>query len=446
MMRMKTKEVLLNTTMYSIKFKLIIAVVIVQAFSSYIGQGVNYIIANSKVALEKIGVNAIIFDGQIGLMLSAILSITISVFIIVFLYDRLVLKRLKKVMDFTQKIGNGDMSGKLDFKGNDEISRLGKSLDKAKDNITLLLLDIVDISKLINTSSHELLKDTEKSYSSINSINTTSSMLSEDAASLMDTSQRANLSIDHIVKVTDALSVSIKTCLNSSIEMEKRSSEMKEKVTLSLENANKTYFEKQENILQAIEDGKIVEEIIIISNTIKAIASQTNLLALNASIEAARAGEQGKGFAVVAEEVKKLAEESTKTISSVDNIVNKVSEVFEHLSLSSQDILEYIDNNVKSDYKLLLQSGDQYQNDARLINNIASDITASSKHMNSSIEEINSLINNVVDISGETSKSTENINNSLSNIKLTLNETNKSMNGQVIIANRLEKLVEKFVL
>jgi methyl-accepting chemotaxis protein len=271
-------------------------------------------------------------------------------------------------------------------------------------------------------------------------------MLSEDAASLMDTTQRANLSIDKIVKVTDALSVSIKTCLNSSIEMEKRSSEMKEKVTLSLENANKTYFEKQENILQAIEDGKIVEEIKIISNTIKAIASQTNLLALNASIEAARAGEQGKGFAVVAEEVKKLAEESTKTISNVDNIVNKVSEVFEHLSLSSQDILEYIDNNVKSDYELLLQTGNQYQNDARLINNIASDITASSKHVNSSIEEINSLINNVVDISGETSKSTENINNSLSNIKLTLNETNKSMNGQVVIANRLEKLVEKFVL
>lgn len=446
MMRMKTKEVVLNATMYSIKFKLIIAVVIVQALSSYIGQGVNYIIANSKVALEKIGVNAIIFDGQIGVMLSAILSITISVFIIVFLYDRLVLNRLKKVMDFTQKIGNGDMSGKLDFKGNDEISRLGKSLDKAKDNITLLLLDIVDISKLINTSSYELLKDTEKSYSSINSINTTSSMLSEDAASLMDTTQRANLSIDNIVKVTDALSVSIKTCVNSSIEMEKRSSEMKEKVTLSLENANKTYFEKQENILQAIEDGKIVEEIIIISNTIKAIASQTNLLALNASIEAARAGEQGKGFAVVAEEVKKLAEESTKTISNVDNIVNKVSEVFEHLSLSSQDILEYIDNNVKSDYELLLQTGNQYQNDARLINNIASDITASSRHVNSSIEEINSLINNVVDISGETSKSTENINNSLSNIKLTLNETNKSMNGQVVIANRLEKLVEKFVL
>jgi methyl-accepting chemotaxis protein len=443
---MKTKEVLLNATMYSIKFKLIIAVVIVQALSSYIGQGVNYIIANSKVALEKIGVSAIIFDGQIGVMLSAILSITISVFIIVFLYDRLVLKRLKKVMDFTQKIGNGDMSGKLDFKGNDEISRLGKSLDKANDNITLLLLDIVDISKQINTSSCELLKDTEKSYSSINSINTTSSMLSEDAASLMDTTQRANLSIDNIAKVTDELSVSIKTCLNSSIEMEKRSSEMKDKVTLSLENANKTYFEKQENILQAIEDGKIVEEIKIISNTIKAIASQTNLLALNASIEAARAGEQGKGFAVVAEEVKKLAEESTKTISNVDNIVNKVSEVFEHLSLSSQDILEYIDNNVKSDYELLLQTGNQYQNDARLINNIASDITVSSKHVNSSIEEINSLMTNVVDISGETSKSAENINNSLSNIKLTLNETNTSMNGQVVIANRLEKLVEKFVL
>lgn len=443
---MNIKDKFLNLTVHSIKFKLVLAIVLVQLFTTQIGQGVNFAILQSRAALERAGVATGVFDGNIGLAVSSGLSMIISIFIIVFAYDRLVLKRLKKVLHFTEKLGNGVLSETLNFKGNDDISRLGNSLNKATSNIKSLVVDILDISKTINTSSYDLSAATKNSSSSIDNINLSSSILNEEALSLIDTTEKANSSIEEISDTTKFLLDKVNSALTSSNEMKIRAAKMKEKVSYSLEHANVTYSDKQNKILKAIEAAKIVDEIKVMSDTITAISAQTNLLALNASIEAARAGEQGKGFAVVAEEVKKLAEQSTEAISNVENLVTQVREVFDNLSKSSQDILEYINTNVKSDYQLLLQTGDQYENDANVISSISTEVTSSAKLMNTSIEEISKVIESVVKRSSKTSESTSEINASLEEINSVMNEVNSSMDNQVELASLLKKSIEKFTL
>ncbi len=72
------------------------------------------------------------------------------------------------------------------------------------------------------------------------------------------------------------------------------------------------------------EVNKLADDISEVLAFIKQIADETKMLGLNAAIEAARAGDAGRGFGVVAGEIRKLSDESKKTVVSIGDLINKI--------------------------------------------------------------------------------------------------------------------------
>jgi len=220
------------------------------------------------------------------------------------------------------------------------------------------------------------------------------------------------------------------------IESKERATDIKEKGFDSKNVADKLYEEKQHNILNAIEQGKVVSEIGIIAKSIASIAEQTNLLALNANIEAARAGENGKGFAVVANEVKVLAEQSAEYVKNIQNVVSNVQVSFENLSGNSKDILYYIDNSVRKGYDLLIDTGEKYENDAAFISDSSQNIASMSEELNASTEEISAVVQTIANNMKDTKSNSE-------EILVGIDETNKAIEQVAIVAQQQTATAEK---
>lgn len=203
---------------------------------------------------------------------------------------------------------------------------------------------------------------------------------------------------------------------------------------------------KIKKIKDAIERGKVVKEIEVLSESIVSIASETNLLALNARIEAARAGEMGKGFSVVADEVGKLAEESITTVSGIHGIIEEIKNVFEYLSENSKGILKYIEQNVNDDYEFMIESSKSYENDARFINEMSEEIAIMVKAINSNIDNVDSTMR---EFSSNIEKSKNNSNEILDSINEVTKEVEQisfNTQNQSELTLKLNEVINRFTI
>lgn len=397
--------------------------------------------ADTAYKQNNLTYNSSLYKIIIITFLSLLFAIILGIFISVWIS-----KQIGKIVKFAEALGSGDLTQSIKIDAKEEFGKLSKALNQANDNIKKLINEIMSSAGNMSVTSEELSATAEEVSSKMEIVNESVEHIYKGVQDLSATTEEVNASTEEINANTNELTNKANDSKISVNEIKKRAFDIKIKASKNIEEGTIVYDQSRLDILNAIKEAKVVEEVKIMAESIGKIAQQTNLLALNAAIEAARAGEQGKGFAVVAEEVRKLAEQSEQAVINIQSMVSQVQEAVNKLSQSGQGVLKFMENNVKPNYELLLNIGIQYEKDSEFINNITEDISISSKQINEVIEQISVAIQNISGTAEQSAASSEEISNSINEVTFAITDVAKSAQTQAELAQKLTDMIQKFKL
>ncbi|NOH15949.1 phosphate/phosphite/phosphonate ABC transporter substrate-binding protein [Clostridium cochlearium] len=214
----------------------------------------------------------------------------------------------------------------------------------------------------------------------------------------------------------------------------------------TMNNVSRYMIELSKLIFQAFGNNTRLKdssgEIDKIIDYIKNISKQTKLLSLNASIEAARAGEAGKGFSVVAKEIRKLSQETDKSILGIEQIINNVTQNIDNSNTSISTCIEKIKD---------------IENVAKESNDVVEEIQEIIKGITNSINKLQRISNEEVTASKEIEKATHSASMAVENTyEMTINlmksvEVQQYKNDEIIesgkklteISEELQKIAVK---
>jgi methyl-accepting chemotaxis protein-2 (aspartate sensor receptor) len=267
----------------------------------------NWIVAGATYTDEVIREAHAIRD----MLLLSTLLVTLAVStMLLFLVRRQIAKPLNSVVELLGEIGQGHFDNRIVNKGNDEIGQLLTSANDMQTQLAKMIDNVRNSAdKLASTATQVALSSQRVAIASQQQTDGAAGM----AASIEELSVSISLVSDN---ATSARELSASSGQLSQ-EGRKVISDATDGITRIAETV-----QKSSSIIQML--GEQSGQISAVVNVIKEIADQTNLLALNAAIEAARAGEAGRGFAVVADEVRKLAERTTKSTAEIAATIDRI--------------------------------------------------------------------------------------------------------------------------
>lgn len=340
---------------------------------------------------------------------------------------------------------HGDLTSQIQVKTKDEVGTLVVGINKFID----LLRDII---MEIKSDAVELQGNVEQVFNGVNTSNGDIKLVSEVmeklSAGMEEVANHADHLNDQAGRVYEAMEHIAGEANNGSDfakEIKDRANALQESGQKRRKMTAEMASEINTLLQSSLEKSKDVEKINVLTNDILEISSQTNLLALNASIEAARAGEVGKGFAVVADEIRKLADSSRETANNIQEISLEVNSSVGELADNANKMLTFIQNEVMPDYDNLVNTGNQYNDDANRIDTLMLQFADSATALKDTMHEMATLIHEISETINDSSNQVSGVSESVTTLTDSMMDIQTSIRVTEDVSRRLDSEVAKFV-